>query len=870
MPKSPPKKPPHGTFAFQSLDHETWEGVRIFPDALARNMAERQAKTMKALQKCGLANLCYVCLKANIRFKTGTPITRMAKLVRDSAPAETAMYLCEFARTRGQAILEQYDAERSDAERLHDAGEVENLSLRRVETLRVLTKLLLMYLLDPQVVVRIQYRHLWRNARTYAEFETKEVPENATEALQGALGALVKALRVLPDGKKLQNYGSHQLPGGPRLYVLHRGYKEKVVPEYPDGCKVTTASGYLVFGLHDAPPRLEVKVANHKFIDTIRQWTEDSLGVQFRRTGLSMFEDYNATELEKQFLGRYSEEHGLAIIGIKFRRTALPNHPSITVDAAVGGCTVRDALNWYVEKGALALRSLSDIEWVRLHFGGYEGQVHVKVEPDGSVRFALDNAGWPEEVQRELADAFRKTFGIPLDQRINPRPLSMGALEVYQSLLEWDNADEIQSHQRELFEDLVQRRMMLVEKSSLRACSTAFCKLKGKAVEDEKVEACPRCHQPIRSLELRKILHNDEEMRKFAGRILTAATKWEFVNKPLQFESHEFFPLRNPARPDESVCVFFSQRISSSKIELFDRSMWPILVVHTSGAYEHAHLDLAGIAHLGFAYALAATKEKDTRAKFIEDCKTTLATLTRNEQERVLRAARQARETLTNKLAECTGSVYESVMFALVRSLFPHSMKWGGAFRPDGFCSLIYSKTNRLSDLQKWNWSYDSKYSERHGGYEFGAPEHRKMLDYIVALAEQKELQANGNELNAHVIITNSLSRNKMKDAAKFLRCSHRLGSELPGFRLVFMMEPFLHTLYDRVRADEKEFDRRWGYLSQRLAWQMGQETTDRYVYLDADRANQLADWVLQKPAVEMPVDIDALQEGLDETMSGK
>src|SRR5205085_11851192 len=134
--------------------------------------------------------------------------------------------------------------------------------------------------------------------------------------------------------------------------------------------------------------------------------------------------------------------------------------------------------------------------------------------------------------------------------------------------------------------------------------------------------------------------------RRFVGRLLKVATGWVLDHDAVEFENNEFYPLRNPSRPEESVSVFLSRRVASSKIEVFDRSMWPILVVHTSGTYEHAHLDLAGIAHLGFAYTLAAMKDKGTRSRFIEDCKDTLATLTRNEQERVLRAGRQSREMI--------------------------------------------------------------------------------------------------------------------------------------------------------------------------------------------------------------------------------
>jgi hypothetical protein len=392
--------------------------------------------------------------------------------------------------------------------------------------------------------------------------------------------------------------------------------------------------------------------------------------------------------------------------------------------------------------------------------------------------------------------------------------------------------------------------------------------MRGKPIEDERLEHCSVCNQPLRIQEINRIQHDEDKMRRFAGAVLKRTTGREFDPTPVTFEGNEFFPLRNPDRPEESVYLYFSRRVSTSKINVFERSTWPVLVIHTSGAYEHVHLDLAVIGHVGFAYVLAALREKKTRDRFADDCRAALDKLQRTKQERVLRTARQSRELLRTG-TDMTGGKYEAATFAVLRSMFPHTMKWGGAYRPDGFCSLVYSESNDLGDLQKWNWSYDSKYSQRSGGYGFNAGEFRKAFDYISGLAKQKDLQVAGNRLNAHVIVSNALSEDRMKGAAQFLWCEHRLGKKLPGFKLVFMMEDFLVTLYDRVLADD-QFGKRWGYLSQRLAWHMTQEESDRYVLLAKAQADELADWVIQKPAIESTVDLAKLQEGLDETMSGK
>ena len=781
------------------------------------------------------------------------------------------MSLMDFAKRREQSILEQYEAEFTEKQRGQHEAEIENLSKARTESPRSFTKLLLLYLQDPGVLGKIHHRHLWREARSTAEYETDAWPDDAHVDLRKAIKTLIAELKKLPEGKQLKFHGMHELENGPRVYILQRAYKPKVMPEFPNTFHVFNGYGHIVFGLYDAPARLEIKVGNQKYIRAIRDWAAKTLKVTLRSCGLSVFESYDAAELEKRLLGEHSEEHGLAVIGIRLRRTAMPNHPAVTIEASSGKATIRDALTWYREKGVISLRSLSDVEWLRVHFGGQEGLINVVLMPDGSVRFELDNTGWLEATRASLGVAFERTFGIPLSRHIDAKPLTLGALEMFQSLLEWGDADEIHPHQRGLFEFLKDRKLLTVRREVSRTCTTASCKKKGKSVDDPNVENCTTCHLPLRVKQAQKIIHEEDGIRSFVGLVLKRATGWDLARTSVQFENNEFYPLRNPVRPEESLCVFLSRRVSSSKIQVFDRSMWPILVVHTSGTYEHAHLDIAGIAHLGLAYALAATREKDVRDLFFQDCKSLVERLQRNEQERVLRAARQSRDLLGNEHSGCSGGAYESAVFGLLRSLFPHTMKWGGKFKPDGFCSLVYSTTNQLKDLEKWNWSYDSKYSERHGGYEFGASEHRKLFDYVKALSLQKELQVQGNQMDAHVILSNSLEPTKMKDAARFLRCEHRLGrKDLGSFKLVFMMEPFLLTLYDRVRTKEMEYMKRWGYLSQRFAWQMQQENADGYVRLDAREANELADWVEGKSAVENPALIAQIKDDLDEMMSGK
>lgn len=59
------------------------------------------------------------------------------------------------------------------------------------------------------------------------------------------------------------------------------------------------------------------------------------------------------------------------------------------------------------------------------------------------------------------------------------------------------------------------------------------------------------------------------------------------------------------------------------------------------------------------------------------------------------------------------------------------------------------------------------------------------------------------------------------------------------------------------------EFNKRRGDLPQRLAGYVEQLDADRHVHPNAKQAAELVGWVLAKPSVETPVDIEELQDGL-------
>ena len=283
-----------------------------------------------------------------------------------------------------------------------------------------------------------------------------------------------------------------------------------------------------------------------------------------------------------------------------------------------------------------------------------------------------------------------------------------------------------------------------------------------------------------------------------------------------------------------------------------------------------------GIAHLGFAYAVSAylhaeetSYDSEVWTRFAEDCQNTRNRLVRQREAAVLRSAEHSQDRLkkkdseTDKQYNANGQDFETDVYNLLRCIFPYTHKWGGANRPDGMCSLLFAETADASQITKFNWSYDAKHSWGDKGYDFGIDEKRKVFDYVEKLCKQKELQSQGNRLDAHVIISNNVSDSKIADCARYLAEEHRLGKRDPSILLVLMTQAFLTTLYEEFSKHRDEIAKRWTYLSEKMAGIMIEENADGFVRLDREEAKAIIEWVTSQTAIEIPADAKKVKEGM-------
>lgn len=848
-----------------------WENVQVFPQAFKSGAArDYKAQALTQLKKCGANCLRLLIERAKLAQPEDATPDQLAAHLLAADKNSSIQFLAEFIRGRGRAINEEYESHFSAKLRKKHQSQLDQLSKGRPGVLRQFAKLLLLYEDDHEAIGRIFVRKLWRGKKSTFEFAArKSLSDSFLERLEESKDSLADSLADAYSGLDLRFFDTVRL-GNWEILLLQREYSPTVRPDYRDVQKTLHGFGWIMFGLERRKNRIILKGGGRKAIPIVEKWFKHKLKTDLREAEPVLFTEYDAIAVEDAFLGKYADSSTVDLVAIAFHRTQGPQHSPMSVEPAYAGHDIRLDLQYGREKEVFRVRSLSDIDWVRVRFRGKEARVTFELEKRGAITLALDNADLTEDEVDELRSEFATTFGVPLDQRIDPQNLLLGSVDIYNFLLEVDRDDQVAMYQRRALRKLIENDILYTEPQDVLVCpkSPVGCKLGGQPVIDEDTSECPQCQTELEIRNIQYIRQKEAAIRKKCGDMLQEATGWSFSSKPVTFEKVPFYPLANPERPDQVIRVYFSKRVGKSILDRLDRSLQPVLVVHTGGDVDYAHLDAVGVVHVSLARALAAADEQEAKQRFEGDVERARKALIDRQEEKVLRRAHMSRQRIENPPSNYEGEDYETDVFNVIRSLFPYTEYWTGKNRPDGFCSLVHFDDASLRKPVKHNWSYDAKYTRSKKGYDLSVDEERKAWDYVAALMKQPELQVQGNELNGHAIISNKLDSKQMKKVAEFVRREHRLGNNQPSFKIIFILDSFWKALYDFVRAHEASFSKRSHLLAKRFAKLLLDENSDGYVVLDESAAKTLGKWVQRQREVENPPDARLLTDGLAATMT--
>lgn len=667
-------------------------------------------------------------------------------------------------------------------------------------------------------------------------------------------------------GKRRVRYQATELlSDGTQVFMYHREFPANIRRDFEHEVNVHHPCGVVLFGINAEAKRIDVRNGNQKVAEAIKSWIQSHGKCDLKLTAELTFAAYEPEAALNAFLGAYPQDTGIEILSASFHRSNLPAASPIGLRSLDGRSPIRSDLEMLRENQTLRPHSLLDLDTIGLAFGGMIAKVSCDLGPGGAFRFVFDNRGWESTLQKNFEAAFKKTFGLPVNQLIDPSKMALGTVGIIAHLLTIKNADGVLPYQRPVYTMLVRDGILLPETADARVCKTSRCALFDKPILSADEVECKRCATRLRETSVTRLQRNEPLIVERLADVFKQAGAGELSVTEKKFEGLAYRALEHA--DGIPVCVLFQDHIAEKTKSRYQRSSLPILMVRPATDPPYVFVGNDGVGHLSLSYVLSAMAEEETKGPCLEAIRALTDQLVSERVAQIAERARRSCQSLSTQSAPYSDAECETDVFNILKWLFPETIRFGrhGKIEPDGFSGVPIVEARSAYDATLWTWTYDAKLTGRAKGYNLDIDEARKMLNYIKAFRRLDPLLKASKALRAHVIISNGISDNKMKNAQKFIYGEDGLPPEHREVRLVFMSHTFLVRLYQRFAEKYDDFRRRMPFFCTHFVKLFEPRAGLGYRALEVADADRFADQVLQiRDTVHPEIDGRELTRSLD------
>jgi len=849
-----------------------WAKVGIYPPAVKQfnTGSEGRAAIKRAIALLGRGNLRTLCEAAKLAHKPDQGEGDLADILINNSDQPTLLHLREFLKRKSEWVDKTFTQTLSSKQCRSHQTSVQQLG-KSNETLKPLTKLLLLYRKIPQALLNIFVYDIWSRRSTSFEYSVDSDDVNGASDL-----VTQNVKRLISRFEQVTSHGvsqlvSHKLPDGLTVWILLREYPSKVRRDYHSQYNVVHDCGLIVLGYNPEENRLHFRSGNKHLAGALRDFFSIDLSVKLKSLRDQVYSGYDSDRVRAALMGEYDDQHDLNIVEASFMRSSLPGRGPISLELGFMQKSIKEALTLLnaTDHSLLDIRGPADIKSLTVTYGSHSARVTSEVVKGGAVRFTFENAGWTTEEEQEFEEAFLATFELPLNRLIDPSVVSLGNVGLFAYLLTVDNAEDIEGYHQESFDFLCEQGFLRHATHNIQGCQNNFCSERNKPVGNEKMTTCKKCDNPLEQWTITGVKRNEVAILNLVKQVFDCATGLVFDKSQRTLEGRRYYAQskQGDGEEDDILCVMFADRPSMSARQVFERASRPMIVVqpHTDG--RKVYVDFDNVGHVSLAYLIAAQEDSAEKKTCDQLCKDMVQRLLLTNKERVEKAARHSHTVLTNQRDGLNGDRYEIEIFNLLRAIFP-SFRLGrkGKEEPDGFtCIPDYRDIENLEDVGSWNFTYDAKYSEKDRGYAFGAEERRQMLQYINRFSRNKQVLVGRNgKSRAHIIVTNNLAEKKMKAAAKFLYGKDGLKGKAREVRLVLMKEEFIVHLFEWVQGHARELAQKRPYLYEALITLLETDVPDGYLSLGQKEAESVVQTLQSLQVIENRISKTNLVASLD------
>ncbi|NHN34832.1 hypothetical protein [Paenibacillus agricola] len=464
---------------------------------------------------------------------------------------------------------------------------------------------------------------------------------------------------------------------------------------------------------------------------------------------------------------------------IVFRGSPIVNSPELTLQTK--NMDVWPSVMDASDKGCVNVESIKDLASISFKSFGVSRTIRSIVQDNGNVIFTMDDSLIEKDTLEGIKTKFLEKFGIPMFQEIANSKFSDGQADLIDYVMgQRENHKHNHEDTKEVYDSLIKHAYLKNNTETYVECTSSGCPHEAK-FDDQSVQTdeCPLCDSPLRKVtSTSTIIDAPKIKREVKRRLRVWCSDGNWImhdDSSLTHGETTLKLIRLERTTDQKLLQILvtEQTIDGRLLTKLHKMMTPLIIVSV-GQQEKFIAKYSNECIQAISFGKLYVQKDNELKSFFDYIFMNLDLRAKNYLASAANKAYESICTIEGEPAKIDKKKYtpgdlEDDGFALLKDMFPNSVKWGkqqsGKQIPEGVFSLSYVR----DDKERYAFSFDFKLAYKNEGYPLEISENRKAVQYVSDLNDSDLIRnyAKQKQLSGHIFISNCFNQAQVETTIK-------------------------------------------------------------------------------------------------------
>ncbi|OME34932.1 hypothetical protein [Paenibacillus odorifer] len=619
----------------------------------------------------------------------------------------------------------------------------------------------------------------------------------------------------------------------------------------------------LMFEMNSDDGKVEIKTKVQFEGQAIKKYIENTFEGTLTTFSTDVYHEYDKSVFIETVLNGKTATgkavNDFLVEKIVFRGSPIVNSPELTLQTK--NMDVWSSVMDASEKGCINVESIKDLASISFKSFGVSRVIRSIVQDNGNVIFTMDDSLIEKDALEGIKTKFFEKFGLPIFREIANNKFSDGQADLIDYVMgQRDTHKTSHGDTKEVYDALIKKTYLKNSMETYVECTSSDCPYEAKFDnQSEQTEECPLCDSPLKKVNSTSTVLDIAKIKKEVKRqlrIWCSDGNWIMHDdSSLTFgdTTLKLFRLEHASDQKLLQVLITEQTVDGRLLTKLHKMMTPIIIVFL-GQQEKFITKYSSECIQAISFGKLYVQKDNELKPFFDNIFNNLELRAKNY---LASAANKSYESICKIVGDpdkidkkkYTPGDLEDDGFAILKDMFPNSVKWGkqqsGKQLPEGVFSLSYVR----DDKERFAFSFDFKMSYKNEGYPLEIGEQRKAVQYVRDLNDSDLIRsyAKNKQLSGHIFISNCFNQAQVQTTIKHFQDQLKDSIRTKPIFINTEVLTYLHSKY-RENYEEVEFAKNY-YLH----W-LFQALTNKTHFFTKDHVNTIFDKLITKKFREIEV----------------